>query len=264
MLTLDLSSSSEFQLSRLTEDQEVFSRVFSSAAVDEARQKVYLSGGRASPADSREDVVEVEVGSGQWRRTGWRLGGGRWRHSSAVLADHLVILGGCGGPSVLALDLQTGRWLPPLVLEREVLSASCVLWAQAGVLLWSGGLEDLRPSSAVRKVSIVNRQLSLTTLGLEISARFSHSSHILGDKLILCGGVGPGDSPPCEIIDLITGVRRLVSLPPRVGGDLVLYHSHATIIHRARLIVLAGGGNCFSFGTHYNSSAQFDLTEFLT
>ena len=261
MLTLDLSSSSVTR--HLTEDP-VFSRVFSSAALDEPRQKVYLSGGRASPADSREDVVEVEVETGRWRRTDWRLGGGRWRHCSAVLAGHLLILGGCGGSSVLALDLQSQHWLPPLLLEREVVSASCVVWAQAGVLLWSGGLEELRPTSTVRKVGIRNGQISLTNLGLEISARFSHSSHILGDNLIICGGVGPGDPPPCEIIDLITGARRLVSLPARVEGDLQLYHAHSSITRDRRLILLAGGGNCFSFGTHYNSSVQFDLTEFLT
>ena len=265
MLTLDLSSTSVTR--DLTEDP-VFSRVFSSAAVDEARQKVYLSGGRASPADCREDVLEVDVASGDWRMTDWRLDGGRWRHCSAVLEDHLVILGGCGGggPTVLALHLQTGHWTASLSLAREVISASCVFWPQAGVLLWSGGLEDLRPTSTVRRVSIVNRQITVTNLEVEISPRFSHSSHITGDNLIICGGVGPADSPPCEIIDLITGARRLVSLPARLGGEgpLLMYHSHSSLTWRSRLIILGGGGNCFSFGTHFNISVQFDLTEFLT
>ena len=261
MLSLDLSSSPVTR--HLTEDP-VFSRVFSSAAVDEPRQKVYLSGGRASPAHSLEDVLEVDMVSGKWRRTDWRLGGGRWRHSSAVLGDHLVILGGCGGPSVLALNLLTGQWLPPLVLPREVLSASCVLWAQAGVLLWSGGLEEVRPTSTVRSVSIVNSEIRLTNLEVEISARFSHTTHIMGDKLIICGGVGPRQPPPCEIIDLITGARQLVNLPARMAGDLLMYHSHSSLLHQSRLILLGGGGNCFSFGTHYNTSVQFDLSEFLT
>ena len=182
-----------------------------------------------------------------------------------MLGHHLVILGGCGGgPTVLALDLLTAHWAAPLSLAREVVSASCVSWPQAGVLIWSGGLEELRPSSAVRRVSIVNRQITVTNLEVEISPRFSHSSHILGDKLIICGGVGPGDPPPCEIIDLITGVRQLVSLPARLGGHLLMYHSHSSITIQSRLILLGGGGNCFSFGTHYNTSVQFDLTEFLT
>ena len=264
MLTLDLSSSPATR--RLTEDP-VFSRVFSSAAVDQSRLKVYLSGGRASPANSREDVLEVDVESGEWRLTDWRLGGGRWRHCSAVLGHHLLILGGCGGgPSVLALDLLTGQWVPPLDLAREVISASCVSWAQAGVVLWSGGLEELRPSPAVRRVSIVQGEITVTHLEVEISPRFSHSSHVLADKLIVCGGVGPAGPPPCEIIDLITGSRQLVSLPARLGGegDLLMYHSHSSVIRHSRLVVLGGGGNCFSFGTHYNTSVQFDLTEFLT
>ena len=185
-----------------------------------------------------------------------------------MLEDHLVILGGCGGggPTVLALHLPTGHWTASLSLAREVISASCVFWPQAGVLLWSGGLEDLRPTSTVRRVSIVNRQITVTNLEVEISPRFSHSSHITGDNLIICGGVGPADSPPCEIIDLITGARRLVSLPARLGGEgsLLMYHSHSSLTWRSRLIILGGGGNCFSFGTHFNISVQFDLTEFLT
>ena len=258
MLTLDLSSSGPME----TTEGVIFRRVYSSTAVDQVRQRVYLSGGRASPDESLEDIVEVDVATGQWRRADWRLGTGRWRHCSAVLADHLLILGGLGGGhTVLGLHLETGQWLPPVQVAAEVVSASCDVWGDAGLLVWSGGLENMSPSSAVRTVSIKNKQMSIVKLGVEISPRFSHSSHVMADKLVVCGGVGPGAPPPCEIIDLVTGVRQLVSLPTSLTtGGLLMYHSHSSVARESTIIILGGGGNCFSFGTHYNKCVQFDLS----
>ena len=166
---------------------------------------------------------------------------------------------------MIGLDLATGHWLTPVRLTRQVLSASCVVWRQAGLLVWSGGLEDMRPSSTVRTVKICKKELRVRRLEIEISPRFSHTSHIMRDKLVICGGVGPGSTPPCEIIDLITGVRRLVSLPASLPtGDLLMYHSHSTVTRADTIIVLGGGGNCFSFGTQYNKCVEFDLSEELS
>lgn len=173
MVSLDLSLSS----CHVTENS-IFNRVYSSAAVDEDRLRVYLTGGRASPRHCLEDVVEVDVITGEWRRTDWRLDVGRWRHCSAVLEGHLVMVGGGGGgDTLIGLDLATGQWLTSVRLTSQVLSASCVVWRQAGLLVWSGGLEDMRPSSAVRTVKICKKELRVRRLEVEISPRFSHTSH---------------------------------------------------------------------------------------
>ena len=45
--------------------------------------------------------------------------------------------------------------------------------------------------------------------------------------------------------------------------ELVMLHNHTSVaIDNHRILILGGGGNCFSFGTHLNSSPIImDLTE---
>ena len=45
--------------------------------------------------------------------------------------------------------------------------------------------------------------------------------------------------------------------------ELVMLHNHTSVaIDSHRMLILGGGGNCFSFGTHLNSSPIImDLTE---
>ena len=97
-----------------------------------------------------------------------------------------------------------------------------------------------------------------------ITPRFSNTSHIIGDKLIVVVGVGYGDTPPpCEVIDLITGHREVFNLPSEVDGELLMCHNHSSFIVNNSLWIIGGGGNCFSFGTHYNKMFKISLENYL-
>ena len=49
-----------------------------------------------------------------------------------------------------------------------------------------------------------------------------------------------------------------------VEGELLMCHNHGSvIIDDTELWVVGGGGNCFSFGTHYNEVFKFDISKFL-
>ena len=77
------------------------------------------------------------------------------------------------------------------------------------------------------------------------------------------GGVGLGDPPPCEVVHLVTGARTWFQLPSEVGGGLLMCHGHGSALVSNQLWILGGGGNCFSFGTHYNRTFKFDISNYL-
>ena len=241
--------------------------MYSAAAADTAAHKLYFVGGRSSPQRGRDSVLQLDLGTGALEDTGWRLpGGGAWRLGAAVLGHHLVCVGGlgAGGGEVTALDTRTGSWVQPRSLDTALHSVSCALWSRAGRVVVSGGLHShALCSGAVFTVAVLGGELEVTQLEVTIHPRFSHTSHVVGDQLIVVGGVGLGDPPPCEVIHLVTGARTWFQLPSEVGGGLLMCHGHGSAMVSNQLWILGGGGNCFSFGTHYNRTFKFDISKYL-
>ena len=145
-------------------------------------------------------------------------------------------------------------------------SASAAMWKETETVIVTGGLrDDMEISDRVVTITLDdNGEVVVKKSDIKIVPRFSHTSHVVGDKLLIIGGVGDGDPPPCEVIDLVTGDKTEFSLPSEVEGELLMCHNHGSvIIDDTELWVVGGGGNCFSFGTHYNEVFKFDISKFL-
>ncbi|KAK0057955.1 tRNA wybutosine-synthesizing protein 4 [Biomphalaria pfeifferi] len=83
---------------------------------------------------------------------------------------------------------------------------------------------------------------------------YSHTAHLLGDFLILVGGVNTYHPPPgVAFVNLKTSQSMEFALPSPDKTSLMMLHRHTSILlDDQQLVVLGGGGNCFSFGTHLN------------
>ncbi|XP_052802199.1 tRNA wybutosine-synthesizing protein 4-like isoform X2 [Mya arenaria] len=127
------------------------------------------------------------------------------------------------------------------------------MW-QGHMVIAGGLLGDSTPSSSVHLLNV--ELMSWKKMDICIEARYSHSSHVIGDYLILIGGVSLSHwLPGVAMVYLPSCHSAEFSLPDMVKDSIVMLHRHtSTVLDDTTILILGGGGNCFSFGTHLNSS----------
>lgn len=197
----------------------------------------------------------------------------RWRHTAVIYKDNgteAVIIYGGRSQNVLALGdcykftPVTHSWQQVVTLgiqpePRQSHSAS--IWNRHMVI--AGGLGiDLQPLTSVHLLNLDTHTWS--ELQCEMNPRYSHTAHVLGDILILIGGVSFSHDPPAvAMIHLPSGTSAEFALPAVDKDNLLMLHRHSSVaMDNNRILLLGGGGNCFSFGTHLNSSpVVMDVTE---
>ncbi|KGL91851.1 Leucine carboxyl methyltransferase 2, partial [Charadrius vociferus] len=86
--------------------------------------------------------------------------------------------------------------------------------------------------------------------------RYSHTAHVHDGKLLLVGGVWFHSSsvPGVTVIDLITGLCLDYTINVEHLKWPLMLHNHSSVFlpNEKELLLIGGGGNCFSFGTHLN------------
>ncbi|KAG8287681.1 hypothetical protein J6590_031796 [Homalodisca vitripennis] len=125
--------------------------------------------------------------------------------------------------------------------------------------MWiSGGLGAKGPLGDVWCLDLATEQWrQLAPAGTGITPRFGHSSSIVGHSLVMVGGVNHLDScqPGVAVLNLQTGCCVEYQLPGMGTGKsmLLINHSHILSSNKKEIWIIGGGGNCFSFGTFFNS-----------
>ncbi|XP_066301529.1 tRNA wybutosine-synthesizing protein 4-like [Branchiostoma lanceolatum] len=250
---------------------------------------VVVFGGRTSPYKPKGDLLQLKVIPKLERdtdqETSWlyewetvQCTGDypcpRWRHSSAFVSiegkKYLIVFGGrTASDAVLGdvhvLSLENMEWVqvrlsgnPPSPRH----SHSCTTWNNQ-VIITGGLCEDLQPSGAVHlatcapepqgNVTVVWTELEMTP---PLSPRYSHTSHVCGNSLLLVGGVNPGNHypPGLTVINLVSGMWKEYAFPECKLERPIMVHNHTSdLLSKDELLITGGGGNCFSFGTHLNS-----------
>ncbi|XP_072335487.1 tRNA wybutosine-synthesizing protein 4 isoform X1 [Scyliorhinus torazame] len=192
----------------------------------------------------------------------------RWRHSATEVIykglKYLFIYGGRSPRELVLndwhfLNLEDYSWadIPvngPTPESRH--SHSACSW-KGGVLI-AGGLGAARiPLASIFHLRptwsgfIWDRIETVSSF----IPRYSHTAHIIGDKLLLLGGVTiQSDSiPEVTLIDLKTGQSFDQCIDSNLVTWPLMLHNHSSVLVKERqVLVIGGGGNCFSFGTHLN------------
>ncbi|XP_019630266.1 PREDICTED: tRNA wybutosine-synthesizing protein 4-like [Branchiostoma belcheri] len=198
----------------------------------------------------------------------------RWRHSTSLVSiegkKYLLVFGGrtatdavLGDTHVLSLDKL--EWLqvhlsgnPPSPRH----SHSCATWNDQVII--AGGLcENLQPSGAVHLATCTAEpqgQVTVTWAEVEVTPpltpRYSHTSHVYGNSLILVGGVNPESNypPGLTVVDMVSGMWKDYAFPECTLERPIMVHNHTSyLLSKDQLLIIGGGGNCFSFGTHLNN-----------
>ncbi|NWT62620.1 TYW4 protein, partial [Erythrocercus mccallii] len=193
----------------------------------------------------------------------------RWRHSTTEITfkgeQYLFVYGGRS-----ALEPVLGDWhflhIPELsytviAVEGPVPesrhSHSACSW-EGGVLIAGGLGAAEQPLGSVFLLRELEHGFQWQTVETHppLVPRYSHTAHVHEGKLLLVGGVWfhASSVPGVTVIDLMTGLcLDYVINVERLEWPLML-HNHSSIFlpDEKELLVIGGGGNCFSFGTHLN------------
>ncbi|KAK7488705.1 hypothetical protein BaRGS_00020002 [Batillaria attramentaria] len=205
----------------------------------------------------------------------------RWRHACTLVKiegrDFVVLHGGrTQHAEVLAdtylLDVQNGFWtklecMGDLPGPRH--SHTLVTWEDGDrqlVVMMGGMDDDQNPHCSVYLLDVASAHWQALAL-TPFLPRYSHTCHIVGDQLVVVGGVNlHQQTPGVGIINLRTGTAQEFAFPNLGQQRLLMFHRHCSIIlPDNRVVVLGGGGNCFSFGTHLNHTPVIlDISNCLT
>lgn len=224
--------------------------------------RLVVFGGRKGP--SRGCSTALVLGGSEVRQFTLGHGEGRWRHSATPVEIEgrcvLVVVGGrtasgiCSLEKVWALDLEQG-WLRIAVQRPPRARHSHGACALGSAVLICGGLgedEQLLEDSAELHLRASGSGLEgewRTATSLP-RARFGHAVHHVAGRRVVVGGVdGTCATPPL----LVDGQAVFTA---QSDSDPFMWHNCASCVLGDSMLVLGGGGNHFSFGTHLNASAR--------
>lgn len=247
---------------------------FAMVCLDDGR--VLVNGGRTSPLRACDSDVILRPSNGSYVADASnfkRAPPTRWRHSLAKVRDaegcEKVVLFGGRSPDDTALgdcyvlDVAACAW--SRVAESEASPsprhshAAVATHDLASVVITCGLSGNEKPLNCVHRFSIDT--LTWEKLPVQgLLARFGHTAHLADTTtMLLVGGVSGACGNPCglAVIDLVSMTCREVALPGQDPKRPFMTSGHTSVLVRdcdggARVLVIGGGGNCFSFGTHFN------------
>lgn len=255
-------------------------------------QSMILYGGRTSPqkcVNVRPALVEVDH-SGHVKCQPLVSGVPnvvpRWRHSSVIAKQHgsnmFVVFGGCtknrqvlGDAWKINLNADLSKRTVVFLKETDVkpcarFSHSAAVMSSGSdcdTVLISGGLDDsLKPLNDIWGLDMKTEQWKIIDIA-GILTRYGHTSHVVNSTLILVGGVNTltGQQPGICVVDLQRKMCTEFQLPTMNPEKPMMLISHDSTLlpDKSSILVIGGGGNCFSFGTFFNSHiVQIDLNQF--
>ncbi|XP_060627346.2 tRNA wybutosine-synthesizing protein 4 [Anolis sagrei] len=240
---------------------------------------VLVLGGRRSPASPALDACRLSVsGSPDEDLMSAELSHlppiqgldtPRWRHSATEVEHqgeaYLFVYGGCSsGQCVLDdwcflhLEKMQCHKVPvegPVPAGRH--SHSACAW-EGGVLIAGGLGAAEQPLGSVLFLRPVEGgfQWQMLETCPPLIPRYSHTAHAHRGKLLLVGGIWlqAPSVPGVAVVDLATGQAVEYSIDTAPLEWPLMLHGHSSVFlpKEEAVLVLGGGGNCFSFGSHLN------------
>ncbi|KAK5609958.1 hypothetical protein CRENBAI_007764 [Crenichthys baileyi] len=194
----------------------------------------------------------------------------RWRHTAAVVShrgrDFLFVFGGknqsesvLGDSSFLSLNQQHWTEIPVEGAAPAARHSHSACSYQGGVVVFGGLSREGVPLGDTSLLMPTERGFHWERIAVQPPPvpRYSHCAHVVGDRLVVVGGVWMhSDGVPGVVIISLT---MCSSMEFRLDTSSVpwplMLHSFCSELMDAgepELLLIGGGGNCFSFGTHLN------------
>ncbi|XP_030643412.1 tRNA wybutosine-synthesizing protein 4 [Chanos chanos] len=194
----------------------------------------------------------------------------RWRHTATLLKHggrhYVFVFGGCtateselGDAHFLCLEDQ--HWTEMLIegaMPEARHSHSACPYGDGLVLCGGLGRRGIPLGDVfLLKPTLLGFCWEKLQVQQPLVPRYSHSAHVLGENLVVVGGVWlqAESVPGVAVINLTTGSITEVSLDITSIAWPFMLHSFCSELldsEGREVVLIGGGGNCFSFGTHLN------------
>ncbi|CAI5670702.1 tRNA wybutosine-synthesizing protein 4 isoform X1 [Oreochromis niloticus] len=194
----------------------------------------------------------------------------RWRHS-ATLTRHrgkefVFVFGGknqsgavLGDGYFLSVDQQHWTEIPVEGVAPEARHSHSACSYKGGGVVFGGLSRAGVPLGDMVVLTPTERGFCWERIDVRPPPvpRYSHCAHVSGEKLVVVGGVWMHSDgvPGIVVINITTRSSMEYSLDTTsVPWPLMLHSfcSEVTDSEDPELLLIGGGGNCFSFGTHWN------------
>ncbi|XP_046569910.1 LOW QUALITY PROTEIN: tRNA wybutosine-synthesizing protein 4-like [Haliotis rubra] len=191
----------------------------------------------------------------------------RWRHATTrvtIKGEEMVLLYGGRNSTDAALqdcyllNPKTGVWKQvDLEGENPGCRQSHTLTSWGDKMILYGGLNEfLLPHNTVYCLDLPTLTWKRISVTGALQPRYSHTCHVTDNMLVVIGGVNLSHGTPgVALLDLHTGKCVEYDLPSAEKDNLKMFHKHSSVsIADGQFLIIGGGGNCFSFGSHLNAS----------
>lgn len=231
------------------------------------RRRVLLVGGRDAPQSALSDVWSFD---GQWQRQDDIPGGGVYRHAAVSIERNKVLVfggrrnGGRVSSEWYLFDPREG-WRDLVSTGSPALWGASLSWRKEEGLLFGGVDEKGVCSGDVYSLEIDETESFIDLIKWDLSRqerlltrRYGGKSIYLNDRLVLCiGGAGSHSIIPWteQFLILDTSVQsvHVVEVPTRVPREhWLIGHDIAQREEGGEIMIIGGGGVCFSFGSFWN------------
>lgn len=197
----------------------------------------------------------------------------RWRHSATITShrgsEFVFVFGGknqseavLGDSYFLSVDQQHWTEISVEGAAPEARHSHSACSYQGGVVVFGGLSRAGVPLGDTVVLRPTERGFCWERLDVQPPPvpRYSHCAHVSGEKLVVVGGVWLHSEgvPGVVVINITTCSSMEFNLgTTSVPWPLMLHSfcSEVTDSEDPELLLIGGGGNCFSFGTHWNPQA---------
>lgn len=256
-------------------------RLFGTACVSNGDNNIFLIFGRSSPNKVYEmvsltgpeekkdqDISSLEFSATLFEKTN-ETPLSRWRHASCKLKDERIVIFGGKSFNIELNKIETlddlhifskseNKWTKIKINEnliKSIHSHSMCTWGDYVII--SGGLDENEDiNDKILLLNTNNNEINHLTINNGfVLPRYSHTSHIINNHLFLVGGVNfHSKKPGLCIIDLKNLKAIEIDLPVQIsdGTPLMIHNHQGHVLDENNILIVGGGGNCFSFGTHIN------------
>ncbi|XP_037344203.2 tRNA wybutosine-synthesizing protein 4 [Pungitius pungitius] len=194
----------------------------------------------------------------------------RWRHTATAVRhkgkSFLFVFGGkneseaaLSDSGFLSVDQQHWTQVPVEGAAPEARHSHSACSYRGGVVVFGGldrrgvplgGPAVLRPTDGGFSWERVE-------VRPPVVPRYSHSAHVVGHRLVVVGGVWLHSDgvPGVAVVDLSARSSAEFRLDTSSVPWPLMLHSFCSELsdpEEPQLLLVGGGGNCFSFGTHFN------------
>ncbi|TRY91864.1 hypothetical protein DNTS_027206 [Danionella cerebrum] len=237
-----------------------------------------LFGGRTSPLNPSDSVFWVTFDPSVLRLSFEKMvcsGTGpkpRWRHTSTLMFYNdktlLFVFGGRSEKDPVLGDahflcLEDNHWTEASIAvigegpEARHSHSACSY--EGGIVIFGGLGKGGRPlgDAFYLRPTLSGFYWEKKNFNPSPIPRYSHSSHVVDGKLVAVGGVWLQSKgvPGVCVLNLNTGVCLEIQLDTTAVPWPLMLHSFCSELLGAEateMLIVGGGGNCFSFGTHLN------------